>query len=63
MNTRIKTCNWCGLDYPKKWQLEKHECPSIFLHKMSEKQVIIRGKKLNIQWNGNKIKIFSEVKP
>jgi len=52
---KVKICKWCG--YSKHKDEGKHECPNIFIHGISGKEIIMRGKNLTIKWLGNAVLI------
>ncbi len=58
MRSKDKLCAWCGLVVRKR---NIHKCPTIFLHTISEKEVVVRGDNLEVFWNA-KIVIIKEHK-
>ena len=51
-------CTWCG---DQEALLKNHNCPNIFIHniinKRNEDEIIIRGKRLTLEWLGENILI------
>lgn len=40
-------CRRCGERY---WKKSFHECPPLFIHKLDNNEIVIRGKDLTINW-------------
>ena len=50
-----KLCRWCE---EKLFKSREHTCPEMFIHKLKDKEITIRGDDLGLYWKGKKLIIF-----
>lgn len=57
--TKHKYCRWCDAMLFKS---RKHTCPAIFLHKVTNNEITIRGRHLDVHWVNGSIVVEEEKK-